>query len=291
MADPVAHSPAGAGSVVGSAGASPGTSPGASPVASPGGGAPVLAGAEPVDLPGGPVGVLVSHGFTGNPSSVRDWATSLHEQGGLTVLAPLLPGHGTSWQDMNTTAWQDWYVALERAFEDLRARCTTVFVMGLSMGGTLVLRLAEQHPGDVAGVVLVNASLATERKDAKLLPLLKHVLGSRPGIGSDVKKPGVTELAYDRLPLRAAHSLQQAWPVVRADLHKITCPVLAFRSSVDHVVEPVSGRALLQGLAGGTVEERVLDNSFHVATIDNDAPQIFAESLAFVRAHTPAATG
>ena len=163
--------------------------------------------------------------------------------------------------------------------------------MGLSMGGTLVLRLAEQRADEVAGVVVVNASLASERKDAKLAPLLSRVVPSFPGVGSDIKKPGVEELAYDRVPLKAFASLQKAWPVVRGDLSKITCPVLVYRSAVDHVVEPVSGRVLLEGLAGGTVEERVLHDSYHVATLDNDAPAIFAGSLDFVRQHAPAAAG
>ncbi len=247
----------------------------------------VLPGAEPLDLPGGPVGVLVCHGFTGTTQSVRPWAEHL-AAGGLTVAAPRLPGHGTRWQDLNATGFDDWYGEVERAFEDLRGRCTTVFAMGLSMGGTLVLRLAEQRAAEVAGLVVVNASLATERRDARLLPLASRVLASFPGIASDISKPGVTELAYDRLPLKAAYSLQRAWPVVHGDLHRITCPVLVFRSAVDHVVEPVSGRALLQGLAGGTVEERVLPDSWHVATLDHDAPTIFAGSLDFVRSHAPA---
>jgi len=246
----------------------------------------VLPGAEPLDLPGGPVGVLLSHGFTGTVQSVRPWAEHLAAEG-LTVLAPRLPGHGTRWQDMNRTGWDDWYGELERAFDDLRGRCASVFAMGLSMGGTLVLRLAELRAGQVAGVVVVNASLATERRDAALLPLASRLLASFPGIASDIKKPGVQELAYDRLPLKAAHSLQRAWPVVRADLPRISCPVLVYRSAVDHVVEPVSGRALLAGLAGGTVEERVLTDSYHVATLDNDAPTIFAGSADFVRSHAP----
>ena len=223
----------------------------------------LLPGAEPIDFPGGPVGVLISHGFTGCPQSIRSWAEHLRDAG-LTVAAPLLPGHGTRWQEMNSTTWADWYGAVEHSFDDLRSRCSTVFVMGLSMGGTLVLRLAELRPAQVAGVVVVNASLATERKDAKLLPVLKHLIPAMPGIGSDVKKPGVTELAYSKIPLKAAHSLQQAWPVVRADLPKITAPVLVYRSRVDHVVEPVSGRALLAGLTGATVEERVLEDSFQI---------------------------
>lgn len=248
----------------------------------------VLSGAEPVDLPGGPVGVLLCHGFTGTTQSIRPWAEQL-AAAGLTVLAPRLPGHGTTWQDMNTTRFADWYTELERSFDDLRGRCRSVFVMGLSMGGTLALRLAELRAAHVAGLVVVNASLGSDRRDVKLAPALSRVLASRPGLGSDIKKEGVTELAYPRTPLKAFASLQRAWPVVCADLHRVTCPVLVYRSRVDHVVEPVSGRLLLAGLAGSSVEERVLDNSYHVATLDNDAPTIFAGSLEFVRAHAPAA--
>jgi carboxylesterase len=249
----------------------------------------VLPGAEPIDLPGGPIGALLSHGFTGATQSMRPWAEHL-AAAGLTVSAPRLPGHGTRWQDMNATRFSDWYGELERAFEDLQARCDSVFVMGLSMGGTLALRLAELRPSDVAGLVLVNTSLGTDRKDAKLAPVLSKVVPSFPGIGSDIKKQGETELAYDRIPLKAVASLQKAWPVVCADLSKITCPVLVYRSRVDHVVPPVSGELLLKGLAGGTVQERVLEDSYHVATLDNDAPTIFAGSVDFVRAHSPAAT-
>ena len=85
-------------------------------------------------------------------------------------------------------------------------------------------------------------------------------------------------------------SLRSAWPVVCRDLSRIRCPVLVYRSAVDHVVEPVSGRLLLEGLAGGDVQERVLEDSYHVATLDNDAPTIFERSLAFVRTHAPAAS-
>ena len=245
---------------------------------------PVLPGAEPVDLPGGPVGVLVCHGFTGTTQSVRPWAQHL-AAAGLSVRAPRLPGHGTRWQDMNATGFDDWYGEVERGFDALRARCSAVFVMGLSMGGTLALRLAELRGEQVAGVVVVNASLGTDRREARLAPLLSRVLPSFPGIASDIHKTGVTELAYDRVPLKAFASLQAAWPVVARDLARISCPVLVYRSRVDHVVPPVSGRTLLEGLAGGTVEERVLEHSHHVATLDHDAPAIFEGSAAFVRQH------
>ncbi len=249
---------------------------------------PVLPGAEPIDLPGGPVGILVVHGFTGTTQSMRPWAEHL-AAAGHTVVAPRLPGHGTRWQDLNGTGWADWYAEVERAFDDLRARCEVVFAVGLSMGGTLVLRLAELRGEQVAGVVVVNAALGSERLDVKLLPVASRLLASRPGIGSDIKKPGVTELAYDRTPLRAALSLSRAWPLVVADLGRISSPVLSYRSVDDHVVEPLSGRLLLEGVPHA--EERLLHDSFHVATLDHDAPVVFEGTLALIRAHAPTAAG
>jgi carboxylesterase len=248
----------------------------------------VLPGAEPIDLPGGPVGVLLSHGFTGTTQSMRPWAEALSEAGH-TVVAPRLPGHGTTLKDMNRTRFADWYAALEESFDELRSRCETVFAMGLSMGGTLVLRLAQERAEHVAGVVVVNASLATERKDAKLLPLLSKVVPAFPGVGNDIKKPGVTELAYPKMGLKAAYSLQQAWPVVRGELGAITCPVLSYRSAEDHVVEAANGPALLAGVPHA--QERLLLDSYHVATLDNDAPTIFEGSLEFIAAHAPASAG
>ena len=95
---------------------------------------PVLPGAEPFEHAGGDVGVLLVHGFTGCPQSMRPWAEHLAAEG-FTVSLPRLPGHGTRWQDLNLTRWTDWYAEAERALDALRRTCSTVFVMGLSMGG------------------------------------------------------------------------------------------------------------------------------------------------------------
>jgi carboxylesterase len=217
---------------------------------------------------------------------MRPWGEHL-AAAGIAVRGPRLPGHGTRWQDLNATRWPDWYAELERALDQMLAQVPTVFALGLSMGGTLCLRLGEQRGADVAGLVLVNPSLATARKDARLLPALSRILPSIPGIASDIKKPGVTEQAYDRTPLRAAYSLSQLWSQTRADLAKLTQPVLTFRSRTDHVVEPVSGRLLTEGAASTEVREVVLEDSYHVATLDNDAPRIFAGSVDFIRAHSP----
>lgn len=259
------------------------TVPGARPILP--GAAPILPGGEAFEHTGGPVGVLLCHGFTGTPQSLRPWGEHLAAEG-FAVSCPLLPGHGTRWQDMNGTRWPQWYAEVDRALRELRAQVDEVFVAGLSMGGTLALRLAEQHGPDVAGLVLVNPSLATERWDVKLLPVLSRVLGSRPGVANDIKQAGRREVAYDRLPLKAALSLQQLWALTRAELGKVDQPLLSFRSIEDHVVEPLSGRLLLEGVSSTDVEERLLSESYHVATLDHDAPAIFTGSVEWIRAHS-----
>ena len=246
--------------------------------------------AEPFAADGGPVAAVLCHGLTGMPGSLRDWGAALADAG-LTVRVPRLPGHGTTWQDANRTSWQDWYAELERTFDDVRSRCDHVFVMGLSMGGTLVLRLAEQRGADIAGVVVVNPSLFTTRKDAKLLPLVRLFVPSFPPVGNDIKKPGVTEPAYDRLPVKAAYQLARLWKLANADLAQITQPLLVLTSRDDHVVEPANSARLMEAAGSTDKQQIVLDNSFHVATMDNDLPLIVSESLAFVRAHAPMSTG
>jgi carboxylesterase len=228
------------------------------------------------------IGVLLSHGFTGSPASMTPWGRYLADQG-FAVAVPRLPGHGTVWQELNRTGWDDWYGELEREFEKLHANVDRVVVGGLSMGGGLALDLAANQGRDVAGVVLVNAAVNTTRKDVLALPLLKHLIGSFPGIANDIKKPGVEEHGYTKTPLKAAHAMMTEWKRLRVDLPKVTQPILLFRSAVDHVVDPSSARIIASQVSSRDITERVLENSYHVATLDNDAPAIFEESAAFIR--------
>lgn len=228
------------------------------------------------------VGVLLSQGFTGSPASMVPWGKHLAAEG-FGVAVPRLPGHGTTWQDLNRTGWADWYAEIERAFEKLRANCDQVVVGGLSMGGSLVLQLAADRGREVAGVMLVNAAVNIERKDVLALPVLKWLIPAFPAIANDIKKPGVEEHGYDRTPLKATASMLRGWKSLRDDLPKVTQPLLVFRSEVDHVVDPSSARIISSTVSSRDVTERILENSYHVATLDNDAPTIFEESVHFVR--------
>ncbi len=240
--------------------------------------------AEPVRIDGGDVGVLLSHGFTGSPASMRPFAEHL-ARAGCTVRVPRLPGHGTTWQEMNRTRWPDWYTEVDAHLTELRTRCSRVAVAGLSMGGCLALRLAEQRPADVDALVLVNPVVASADRRLLALPALRFARGSMPGIGNDIKKPGVVENGYDRTPLHALHSLTRLWRDVSAGLSDVRQPLLLFRSAQDHVVDPSSARLILSSISSPVREEVVLHDSYHVATLDNDAPVIFARTEAFLTEH------
>ncbi|MET8945613.1 alpha/beta fold hydrolase [Streptomyces sp. NPDC004542] len=242
---------------------------------------PVLPGAEPYRHEGGPVGVLLSHGFTGSPQSLRPWADH-HAAHGLTVSLPLLPGHGTSWEDMQVTGWQDWYAEVDRELRLLRQRCERVFVAGLSMGGALALRLAAKHGADVDGVVVVNPANKVHGLSAYALPVARHLVRTTKGIASDIAKEGAAELGYDRVPLHAAHSLRVFLRMLDGELPRVTHPLLLLRSARDHVVPAADSARVLSRVSSADVTEVVLEQSYHVATLDHDADRIFEESLAFI---------
>jgi carboxylesterase len=233
------------------------------------------------------VGVLLSHGFTGSPASMRPWGERLAAEG-YAVAVPRLPGHGTTWQDMNTTTWRQWYGEVERAFEGLRERCDEVVVGGLSMGAALSLLLAADRGPDVAGVISVNVSVDNRDPRRFAAPIIKRVFSSFPGIADDIKKPGVTEAGYDRLPLKAAHELLRFYGHLRPLLPQVTQPLLIIKSREDHVADPGSHEKVLTSVSSRDVTEVILDDSYHVATLDNDAPRIEKESLAFIERVTAA---
>ncbi|MDO9495477.1 MAG: alpha/beta fold hydrolase [Nocardioides sp.] len=248
---------------------------------------PLTAAARPELTGGRRIGVLLSHGFSGQPASIKPWAEHLAALG-YAVSVPRLPGHGTTWQECNTTTWADWYGELTRAFDALCLENDAVVVGGLSMGGALALRLAADHPERISGVILVNPAVATKRLDVKLLPVLKHLVKSFPGIANDIKQPGGDEHGYPRTPLKAIHTLMKAWPPLVADLPKVTAPILYFRSVEDHVVDDASQPLITGRVSSRDVTVVPLAESYHVATLDNDAPQIFDESAAFVARTTSA---
>ncbi|WP_232506330.1 alpha/beta hydrolase [Microlunatus flavus] len=234
--------------------------------------------------------VLVLHGFTGSPYAMRPWGEHLAARG-FRVVLPRLPGHGTSWRELNVTGWQDWYACVERALLTLTdATGRPAGVAGLSMGGALALRLAQQHPDRVTGLALVNPVINITDPRIRFLRWIRLLTPSLPGIAGDIAKPDAPEGGYDRNPLHALYSQSRLWAAVRHDLPLVTAPLLVYRSTQDHVADASSVELIRARTASVDRSFEVLHRSYHVATLDFDAETIFdgsVELFARVAARAP----
>ncbi|GIU99508.1 MAG: esterase [Actinomycetota bacterium] len=231
----------------------------------------VLAGAEPFGADGGPEGVLLVHGFTGSPASLRPFAAH-YAALGLSVRLPRLPGHGTSPADLARRTWPEWVAEVDRALDELRARCARVVVVGQSFGAALAVHLAAGRPGDVHGLALLSPYLYDPRLLA--LPLLRHVRRAARGVGDDVARPGVTELAYPEIPVPALLQLAAFLRIARADLPRVRAPALVFRPGADHVIPRSNPRRVFRAL--GSARKELIDcpRSYHVISLDHDAEMV-----------------
>lgn len=265
------------------------------PTATPSSSAAVLAGCEPWSSPGGDGpgaghGVLVCHGYTGCPQSMRPLAEAF-ARAGFAVELPLWPGHGVSADDLAATTFGDWAAAAEAAYQDLAARCDKVVLAGLSMGGFLATWTTAAHP-EVAALVTINAM--AERPAQSFVDLLQQMLDQgidrMPAVGSDIAMPGSVEKALDATPIAPLMTIFAAEEDLLPRLADIRCPVLVMHSPQDHVVPPTSSDVLAERI-GGPVERLVLDRSYHVATLDHDAPLIEKRAVEFAVAAVAAVSG
>ncbi len=241
----------------------------------------VMPGCEPFSHDGGPLGVLVLHGFTGNPTSMRSIAERAAEAG-YSVELPRLPGHGTTVEDMITTTWADWSKTSEASFDELSQRCDRVAVVGLSMGGGLAAHVAEVRPS-VAGCVFINPLVKPPGPEMLegVNALLEGGVATFESIGSDIKREGVVESSYAATPLAPVKSLFEGIVAVHANLNLISAPSLLISSREDHVVTSDNGDDL-EAMVSGPVERVWLENSYHVATMDNDQELVESLTLDFL---------
>jgi carboxylesterase len=242
---------------------------------------PLMPGAEPLSHEvGSATGVLVLHGFTGNPSSVRPVAEAMVEAG-FDVEMPRLPGHGTTIEDMMTTGWDDWFGAALGSFDVLADRCDRVVVAGLSMGGLLTLAVGGERAA--AGLICVNpvARMRSPEETAMIEEFIDDGMAVLPGIGSDIADPSATELSYEGTPLVPLRSMFLDGVRPRCEhWGRLEMPLLLFTSEHDHVVDPADS-SHLASTYGGSVEHIWLERSFHVATQDFDRDLICERSVGF----------
>ncbi len=231
------------------------------------------------------IACLLLHGFTGNPAEMDGLANFLRRQG-CAVAVPTLPGHATQPEDLRDIPYQEWIDTSERALRELEQRHAVVFVIGQSMGGTLALHLAAHHR--FQGVVTLAAALRLPL----YLEIASYVIAPFVPIrykpnGSDVRDDNGKALLqnYDRYPMSALRQLMRMLRKVRNELPAVTMPVLAIHAPEDHVV-PFDNLALLMSLVkSGAAEQMVVENSYHVLTVDYDREIIFARIWEFIGRH------
>ena len=247
----------------------------------------LIAGAEPAFYEGGPAGVLVLHGFTGNPGSMRGVADAL-ATAGFTVDLPLLPGHGTKIEDLIPTGFDDWLGHAEARYQALAERCRQVVVVGLSMGGALTAWLGSEHP-EIAGLVCINpvVSVPPGMREA-VTEVLASGADRFAGMGSDIADPGAVEVSYSETPLAPLLSMFDAAETLGDRLGRITSPMLIVTSTQDHVVPPENSD-LLAAHVSGPVERLVCERSYHVVTMDYDKDLVIAASVDFAEKVTAGA--
>jgi carboxylesterase len=240
-----------------------------------------MPGCEPLSFAGNESGVLVLHGFTGNPSSMRSIAEHA-ATAGYSVELPRLPGHGTTVEDMMTTDWDDWSGAALTAYDELAERCERVAIVGLSMGGALTAFIAEQRPF-VAGCVFINPLVKSPAPgmEEAIKEMLASGVESIDSIGSDIKKEGTVEASYDATPLGCVVSLIVGASEIESKLSNILAPSLLLSSREDHVVSSDNGDAIVNQ-SSGPVERIWLENSYHVATLDNDQELLELATMEFL---------
>ena len=218
---------------------------------------------------------MLLHELAGTPSSVEPVAERLRSRG-LTVRTPLLPGHGTRWQDLGSVSWHDWHragvTALQQAAEDANGR--PVVLAGVSVGGALALRLAALEVPRVKAVVAINTALQNRNPLLPLVPVLRFVVRSLPNGPAPTAGADPARTSYPRLSTRAITQLPPLWRDVRGRLHQIKAPVLVLRSLSEGEDGEQTTRIIRDGVSDAPVDEVVLEHSGHVATQGEEAPRI-----------------
>jgi carboxylesterase len=237
-------------------------------------------------LEGGETGVLLIHGYTGSPTEMR-WIGAYLYAHGLTVSGPLLPGHGTTPEAMNRCRWTDWTGHAEAALADLRARCTRVFVGGLSMGSLLTLHLAAQHP-DLAGAIIYSPAVWTATSKIYLTPLARHVVAFQPkSADSDLIDPLADRQlwCYDVDPVGAAAELLKLIFDVRRSLPKVVCPVIIIHSTRDAAIHPASAQRTFERIGAPDKQLITLHESGHCITVDRQWEYVAERTYDFIVGH------
>lgn len=241
-----------------------------------------MEGADEFALGSGPVGALLVHGFTGSPQGLRGLGDYLAGRG-LAVVGIRLPGHGTTWQDLNRYRFGHWVEAVEAGYERITSESEQVFVVGLSFGAALALEFSARRPEDVAGIVTLAGFVRTRDPRRFLAPVIRRLTRSVPGVGNDIADPGGREIAYERFPTAAGASMLAFLRRARRALPNVRQPIMVLHGRNDHTVHPDNAELIFRTV-GSTDKQLVwCERSRHVITLDYDRDEVLERTFGFIK--------
>ncbi|MBN1658868.1 MAG: alpha/beta fold hydrolase [Anaerolineae bacterium] len=232
----------------------------------------------------GPVGVLLIHGYTGSVAETRPMGEYLAARG-LTVRCPLLPGHGTTPEDLQSIYWREWTDEVEASLADLRAHSGQVFIGGLSLGSLLTLWLGAHHP-EVAGLIAMAPAVKVSNRLMPLTVAARHVLKRNPmgAMEDDLVDPegAGRQWSYDELPLWGAGEVYLLQRVVMRALPSIRLPILIFQGRRDVHCAPDAAQILHDKI--GSTDKRIvwLETSGHNILVDAERQFVWEESYRWI---------
>ena len=225
---------------------------------------------------GNNIGVLLIHGFTATTAEVRFLADHFIKQD-CTVIAPLLPGHGTDPSDLNKQKFTDWIKCVEKDLIILQNKCELVIVGGESMGGVLSLYLAENHP-DIAALLLYSTALLVG--NLKYAGLLKFATSA---IEKNKPDDGLPWQGYTVYPLWAADQFHRLTKKVKNNISKVEVPTIIFQGKFDKTIDKRNIQFIYDGIQSKTKEMVVMKKSGHVMLLDQEINIIKKKTKEFLQ--------
>lgn len=240
----------------------------------------ILADFESRSLAGNNTGILLLHGFSSSPWEMRLLGDHLNKLG-YSVEIPLLPGHGTSAEDLKKVTWQDWVRFSEEKLTEMRQKHENVFIAGISMGGTITANLASRH--NVDGIILLAAGLFLNNRFAFLSHLIRQVKNIVvPKSAPDINNRAEVR-SYKHLPVSAISELLKLFSHTKKIIPGIKCPTLIIYSEQDHVIRPESSRYYYNKISSKNKKLIKLQKSFHIITLDEEKEEVFNHAADFLR--------